>query len=233
MAAAFVKNIGSGSVDNGTVVTITVPAGGAAAGNVLIVRAGRPDTAASITSIADTQSNTYADVQTTGTTGNSAMLWRSLLGTALVSGDTITITFSGGMGQRAAVVDEFSGLTTTEDGKTGAQGTSTTPSAAITPANAADVVATCLYVEAGSGDSFTEDADSDGGDSWHGLTTVTQSTNIVRGAYKITTSATTQTYDPTLGTSRAWTDIIVALQESGGAPAAASRPFHFTLVGVQ
>lgn len=213
--AAFVKNIGT-AAGTASSLAVTVPAGGAAAGNLLVVCAGSQNgDGKTITGITDSRGNTYAEVQTTNATTNGAMVWRSLLGTALQSGDTITVSFSSKQPWRVSV-NEYSVVATTEDGKDGSQGSSTTPSVSITPANATNLVVTCLLVEDGASDGFTEDGDSAGGGTWNTLTSVTAGDTILRGAYKITTSATTQTYDPTLGTSRPWTNIIAALQASAG-----------------
>ena len=71
-------------------------------------------------------------------------------------------------------------------------------------------VGVCFGLVPGGDAAAEEDvgdlADTDGGDSWHTLTNgnAGAGNEFLRGAYKITTSATTLTYNPTLGTSRAW-----------------------------
>ncbi len=213
--AAFVKNVGSNASSNSTTSIVTVPAAGVASGNKVVVRGFRAASGSqTISGIVDSRGNSYAQVMVGGDTGN-VCIWRGTITTALQSGDTITSTFDA-MGTVRTVVDEFSATSTTEDGENVAFGTGTAPSVAFTPVNATDLIVACLGVTSGSADSFTEDADSAGGDTWHTLT-AQLTTHALRGAYKITTSAVTQTYNPTLGTSRAWDLVIGSLQATAAA----------------
>lgn len=217
MAISFVKNVGGNTASNSKTVAVTVPAAGVALGDLLVVRAGQDsnDASQSLTSIADTKLNTYAELVAPVTFGSNrwAYIWYASVGTALVSGNTITVTFLN-KGNIHCVIDQFSGLTTTKDGTNSASGSSTTPSTNITPTQAADLVVSHLMILSGEADSFTEDTDSDAGDTWHGLTTQTGTggVNISRGAYKITISAATDTYNPSLGTSRAWAVLLAGIQ---------------------
>lgn len=216
MAVAFVKHLGVVDNSNSTTSVITIPAGGVAIGNKVLIRGVRGASGVTVSSVADTTgTNVYAEVVRQNAANPSVFLWVGTIAAALVSGNTITMTYSS-KGGNGAAADEFSGLTVTADGTNSATGSSTTPSTNITPANAADLVYGAVAIVAGGADSFTEDADTDAGDSWHGLTpaTYTSGNNSLRGAYKITTSAATDTYNPTLGTSRAWAEILAALQET-------------------
>jgi hypothetical protein len=203
MAIAFVKNIASTTTSNVTTATLTIPASGVALGNTIALR-WKTGTDETVSSIVDTQGNTYTVWVAEYLVSDEMVEYRCNVGTALVSGNTIVVTFSN-KADCMIVADEFSGVSTTEDAEdTGKTGTSTTPSASAVIANADTLCVASLLVIAGSADSFTEDADATGGASWNSMTTVVRAPDILRGAYKIATSAATQTYNPTLGTSREW-----------------------------
>jgi hypothetical protein len=215
MAASLVKNVGSTASSNSLTVVVTVPAAGVAAGNILMVRLGRSAAGDAAPTVTDTQGNTYTNaVSNTGTV--SGYTFRCLVGTSLVSGNTITATYSG-MANRISVVDEFSGVDNAEEDDNNGGGTSTTPSSgAISQSSAVCLVFGHVAVAGGTADTYTQDADSAGGDTWHTLTRA-QSNNVVtsNGAYKITTSAVSQTYNPTI-TNKGWSAGIVALTETAG-----------------
>ena len=221
MAVAFVKNVGTSTSGNATTIAVTVPASGVAAGNTLVVRiASTADEA--ISGIADTAGNTYTEWVPEILGNDNVFLYRCNVASALSSGNTITVTFSN-KADAMLGVDEFSGVSTTEDGENSASGASTTPSVAATISNAATLIVANLEISAAAADGFTEDADATGGASWVSLTTVPRSADIMRGAYKIATSAATQTYNPTLGTSQSWTVALASLVSS--APPADQIPF--------
>ena len=203
MSVAFVKNVASNTASNSTTVAVTVPAAGCAAGNVLAVRLYNWSSSVTVSSVADTQGNTYAEWVAKISGSDATFLWKSKLTTALVSGNTITATFSA-MANCGISVEEFSGLDNTEDGENKATGTSTTPSVALTP-TVVGVLVGNLGIQNSVLPSYTEDADTDNGDSWHSMTAVTIGTSTqIKGAYKIPTSAALNTYNPTLGSSSEW-----------------------------
>lgn len=205
MSVAFVKHIGIASASNSTTTVVTVPAGGVAVGNLLVVRSLR----STPSGVADTASNTYSLI------ANSAVyppvyVYATRVTAALVAGNTITMSHP--MGSNGMAIDEFSGVTITTDGSSAPSGSSTTPSATITPA-ASGLVLVALSINDGAPDVFTNDTDADNGDTWHLLTASTAGsggdTDSVRGAYKVTTSPGANTYAPTLGTSRDWGVVLV------------------------
>lgn len=220
MSGAFVKNVGTATAGNATTNAITVPAGGVAAGNVVILHSDRGSSGVTI-SVADSKGNTYTVLATQNAGQPSTSVAIGIITNALVSGDTITTTFSS-KGTNGSTANEYSGITNTSDGtNTNATGVSTTPSISITPSNATDLIVAQVDVNSGSADTYTEDSDSTGGDTWHSLTTLTDGSNHkLHPAYKITTSAAAQTYNPTLGTSRTWNTVIAAKQDdtAGGGP---------------
>lgn len=204
MAVAFVKNVGSGTFSMSTSSVITVPAAGVAAGNLLVVRV-RENIQGTVT-VEDTGGNTYTERRVQSWLSRRTHVFESAVATALVSGNTITATFAKADGETA--VDEWSGVGTF-DTTTGASGTSATPSSgAITPAGVGLIVGTL-----GAGENHTEDTDSDGGDTWHGLTAPGDGYQN-DAAYKITTSAVSQSYDPTIAASAGWGCAILAWNEA-------------------
>ncbi len=225
MAAAFVKNVGSHGV-NATTRSITVPAGGCAAGNVIVIRSTHTGTTTTVSSVTDSRGNTYSEIGASVASGTSfaSEMWAATLTTALQAGDTITVTYSAKV-NGPAIADEFSGVTLTEDfADISASGTSTTPSSgAQTPTQAA-VLLIGQVAFAASSDTTTEDSDSAGGDTWHSLTFLTSGTRGDHGAYKITTSAVSQTYNPTLSGSVAWMARLLGLRPSSTGQSATANP---------
>lgn len=229
MAITFVQNVGTATSANKTTAAVTVPAGGCAAGNVLVVRSYTSNGGSTVSSIVDTASggsNTYSQFAADRSYFDTSYLYYSYLDRALASGDTITITVSG-MGDMGLAVDEFSGVTSTKDGtNTAANTQATAPSVSLTTQTQAEcLVFGNLGLDDASGFAYTEDTDTDGGDSWHTLTATAGfgSSNRIRGAYKITTSVVTQTWSPTItnsGNAYQWQMQIGALKAlaSAGIP---------------
>src|SRR5439155_10270964 len=95
-AIAFVKNVGF-LADNttGTSVSITVPAGGVAFGHTVLVSLAI-DPVAGAVSCTDTKGNSYSAVidfsNGSGTTGVRSVAFAARIVTALVPGNTITVT---------------------------------------------------------------------------------------------------------------------------------------------
>jgi hypothetical protein len=139
--AAYVQKIATGEIASTTTLTLTVGVTTTAGNTVLIATA--IGTSHQITGATDSKSNTYVvDVQ--GTTGHSAGIVRALLATALVSGDTITLTASGAstVPFEAAAL-EYSGIASTSplDGSTviHALTGSTITTATVTPTASGDL----------------------------------------------------------------------------------------------
>ncbi len=116
MPIAFVKNVGSlATKTSGTVFSITVPAAGVAAGSRVICRIATNIgvSTATITG-ADTRGNTYAKDNLNGLDPNTPVRFTFVvsahIATALVSGDTITLTVSTASSATVLVIDEFTGI---------------------------------------------------------------------------------------------------------------------------
>jgi hypothetical protein len=106
----FIKAGGNEVNGTGTTAAITVPSGGHAVGNDLIVVVSTQGSSV-VSSVADSKSNTYT-VDTTevdGTTVSISVI-RSRLTTALVSGNTINLTLSATSSSIITDSAEFSGL---------------------------------------------------------------------------------------------------------------------------
>lgn len=218
MAIAKVRDGGNLAQGTGTSIAATVPAAGHAVGNLVLVYVGGRDGAPETPTCADSRGNTYTLIHGHLGSNSTGSVFASVLTTALVDADTITATFATTHDASSINTVEFSGATTTEDvASAGANGSSTTPSSgAITPIEAEVLLPGCCFVVGPTSDAFTEDADTDGGAGWTSLPRVGQAAanNTLNSAFKITTSAVAQTYNPTLGTSRAWNCSISALESS-------------------
>jgi len=216
MAAAFVKNVGSAVTTNDTSHQITVPAAGVALGNLLEVAIcinGYDD----ISSMTDTQGNTYTAWALRDNGNYDVIIYRCIVSTALVSGNTITAT-TGMMHNSSMSVEEFSEVSSTEDTETSGAGSSSSPSSgSASMTNATNLVVGVVGGEVALAFS-SEDSDTNGGDSWHSLTRVEVTNQVLNGhAYKFTTSATGQTYNPTMTGTGNWTAVICSLNYTAAA----------------
>lgn len=229
MAIAFVKNGGTLGDKTGTAPSgaITVPAGGHASGNLVLVCV-TDNSSSSIGSVTLTDSvggNTWTNISPNFGGIVSTWIYGSVLTNALAASATITVTFASTPTVAFGITSaEFSGVGTTEDVVDNVTtGASATPSLAITPISAITLIVGALGIKGQNNDSFTEDTDSTGGDTWHSLlvggTTGGSATAnaAIRAAYKITTSAAAQTYNPTI-TSRTFAENLAALQPTVTVP---------------
>jgi hypothetical protein len=254
MAIAHVKNVGSNAnKTSAQTVAVTVPAAGVASGNALIVSVYSGDNAKDISgsTCSDTQGNTYRRDKLVphGSPADTPglVVFVARVGTALVSGNTVTIAFKNGSGtnvsiaDKAMVVEEFSGFGPSapdlEVSGTGATGNSTTPSANATVANSGErLVYGVVGVEGPSGDLWIEDSDSDGGVQWVGLTRAgttggsAASNSTLGHARKILDNdATTHTYTPTTGlNARNWSDVVLVYKPLVSSPTITAVPASAT-----
>jgi len=107
VGATVVKHFDSGSLTGTSTTTlITVPSGGVALGNTLLVFVDKNATA-----VVDSRGNTYT--KDAGLTGAGTIMgiavWRAPITTALINADTITIT-NPNQGGRAAIAVEVNGM---------------------------------------------------------------------------------------------------------------------------
>lgn len=235
----FVQNIGvANSKDAGTTLVITVPAGGVAAGNSIVVTSASDASCTGgqnefgslvgkITSITDTSGNTYSldrtfDNNTGDLVSNGCAafngthlseVWSAHSVNALVSGNTITITYNINPPSRAASANEFSGLasSSTLDKSAGTFGSGTAAASPLTAttSQADELVVGAIGVEGPSGDTFTlgsgfSSSTRSGTSGGSAVTNVTSNPE-----YKIVSTTGTYLADGTLGTSRNWVAVVV------------------------
>ena len=161
-AISYVQNVGTATATAaGTTLAVTVPGGGVAKGNLIVVYFAM-DGDANTVSAADTQGNTYAIAANaqfaTPSTGNvRTVILYTNVSTALVSGNTITVTHPN-VAVRAMSVSAFAGVNTL-DRTAAATGTSVAPSSGnATTLVANEVLIGAIGVEGPLADSFTAGA---------------------------------------------------------------------------
>ena len=157
-AIAFVKNVGinEGST-TGTSLSVTVPAGGVVFGHTLLVSFAI-DPAAGAVSCADSKGNSYSKVMDfangSGTTGVRTVVFSARVVTALVFGNTITVTHPS-VRSRALSINEFSGLGYVDKTQTGAgNSVSPTTAATATTSQASELLLGSIGVETKKDDPF-------------------------------------------------------------------------------
>jgi type IV pilus modification protein PilV len=192
-----------------TTMTATVPSGGVAAGNRVILLLETRGGAAGTVSGTDSRGNSYAsDADVTNVDQRSVVLSANVT-TALAAGDTVRVTYpSAPTAVMSASV--FTGLLTTNavDATGTAIGSSSAPSASLTTTNASDVV--IGNVSTANLLSATQPA------NWLGTYTQGQcgggsggnSTQVA--AYRNTTATGTFTYNPTTSNTARWASAVVA-----------------------
>lgn len=215
-SASWIKNVGSAtSKTSGTKLAITVPAGGVSAGSTLLVRVAHSYTSGGPT-MADSKGNTYTRDQTSpnAATTMRASLFRGTINNALQEGDVIQLTTSAAAAVRVMVVDEFAHLTYSSPLdviNSASSAGSTTPGGTIpiTTTNPDDLLIGVVAVIGDTGQTYTEDTLR----QWSSLTragTTGGGDMTVNSAFKSVGTAGSQSYQPTLGTSAPWIEIIAA-----------------------
>lgn len=229
-STAFIKNVGTtSSKTSGTTLAITVPVGGVSAGSTLIVKVAHDYTSGGPT-VADSRGNTYTRDQTSPNSGTTmrASLFSAQINNALQQGDTILLTTSATTTVRAMSVDEFSHVTFTSplDVKNSTSATSTTPGSTI-PAvttNADDLLIGMVAVLGPTDETYSDDALNQWTTTPRAGTTGGLATSNVtlNSAYKKVGATGSYTYQPTLGTSESWIEIIAAYK--AGTPTPSPTP---------
>lgn len=204
MAIAFDKHIGSQVISMATSCSITVPAGGVAAGNLVIVRFAWTTYDSGLGNPTDSKGNTYINLgagfggYAPGTTAQVGGGWTAcVLATALVAGDTISISsFPGGAKKTGAfAADAWSGTQDAANAQAGVRGqgiaVTSHSSGNLTPAAVGDLA----YGFDGNSTTQTNDSDTTNG-SWVAGTKVgTGPFNNMQ--YKIVTGTTAFSFDQT------------------------------------
>jgi prepilin-type N-terminal cleavage/methylation domain-containing protein len=203
----FVRDIGTNSSQNSdTTLSVTVPAAGAAAGDLLVVYFAMDDVDGAVF-VNDTQANSYRVAAESRFASNvRTVILYSHIKTALVSGNTIRITYPRSA-SKAVSISEFSGASVYEV-KATATGTSTTPSSGNATTTVADsLLVGAIGVEGPSTDTFTQGASYSTAPPTRAGTNNggAADTNIsINPEYRIVSTAAARVADGTLGTSRDW-----------------------------
>ncbi len=156
---SYVKNVGiNNSKVANTSLSVTVPAGGVAAGNLVVVSFAIDGVSGTV-SATDTQGNAYAvaanaQYATPGTGNIRTVILYSVLSTALVSGNTITVSYPSRTA-KAISVDEYTGVNTPDVFVT-ATGATTTPSTGnVTTNENNELLVAAFGVEGDISETFT------------------------------------------------------------------------------
>lgn len=112
MAIAFVKDFYAEA--NTSPITLTVPTGGIAAGNTLVLFINADTDPTTVTGIADASgTNSYNPINSVTTSPDvRTFLWYGVIATGLAAASSVTVTLSGG-GSAGCIAGEFSGLSAT------------------------------------------------------------------------------------------------------------------------
>jgi len=144
---------------------------------------------------------------------------------AYTNGDDVTFTWSPNCTGKTIVIEEWRGIHSSNPVAvvaTTAAGASGTPSISRTPTAAGQLFYGCLAIEGLLADTYTQDSDTTDG-TWSGRTSqggtgTATSTVTVRGATKLVTGTSAQTWNPAI-TSRDWAAVALVL-----APYVATTP---------
>jgi hypothetical protein len=204
---SYVKNVGTNNskVAN-TSLSVTVPAGGVAAGNLVVVSFAIDGVSGTV-SASDTQGNVYtvaanAQYATPGTGNIRTVILYSVLNTALVSGNTITVSYPS-RAAKAISVDEYTGVNTPDVFIT-ATGATTTPSTGNIATNENNELLVAAFgVEGAVSETFTAGGSFNASPPTEsGTTGGTAATNAtIDPAYQIVGSAGTYAATATLSVS--------------------------------
>jgi hypothetical protein len=207
---AYVRDSGTGSAAPGSTVAITVPAGGHALGNLLVVAATRASNA--VSSVTDSRGNTYVACGNATSGSNNIEQWASILTTALQAGDTITVTYTGSTTTVAAGV-EFAHVAASSfvDGTPSTQTGSTSPidAGAQTTTLTYDLLIATWALGSGSVGTYTPDA---------GWTAMANQPNVASARYllwqyRVLAAAGAVTPSATITTPRAYAGLAVAYKQ--------------------
>lgn len=207
MAIAKVSTVVTMSTGTGVnPMILTVGAGGAAAGNFVVIALGLGANSITFTTIVDTKANTWQfDGAASGGT-KSCLVASSKLTTALVSGDTITITLSSLQVVQRAGVYEFSGMhpTTWLDKTISATASTASPSSGNlgTTKYSEMIFQVCTYNSGGG--AFT--TGSTGGFSFVLLDDLAASSTRCHTDYALVSGSNVYTANGTI-TSASWLDL--------------------------
>jgi len=190
-AITKVKDIGTNTLTaTGTTISVTVPAGGVAAGNSIIVTFAMPEVSGTV-SCSDSAGNSYtADIDKNNNNNVLAVIFSAHNVSALSSGNTIIVTHPSTT-DRAMYVGEFSGLAASSTldltDSNGGNATSMTSNTTGSTSEPRELLIGALGVAGPTGDNFTHTS------PWNALTEAGTSVVTLNSQYQIV--STTGTYD--------------------------------------
>ncbi len=206
-----VKSIGTAtSKSSGTTISVTVPAGGVAAGNSIILMLAM-DQASGMVTATDSAGNVYtADASASNSGDVRTVILAAHNVTALAPGQTITVTHPS-VTARALTANEFAGLLPNPlDRVQTGTGSGTVPSSGLTAptTQAYELLIGAIGAEGPSGDSFTAGpfftglprAGTSGGSASSNVT--------INPQFRIASLTGAYASNGTLGTSRDWASAI-------------------------
>jgi hypothetical protein len=217
--AAHVQDIGTGSVTGGTTISLNVAS--SVAVNDMVLMAISTNTNSVVPSVADSRGNTYLlGSPNTTSTGLIATGFSCFVTTALLSGDTITVTFPVAV-DGLVTASDFSGLDINIGGLAGDHNSASASFAtAPDPGVATGELLYAWVALSGTSSSVTQDP------TFASLPAVTANGLTLFPAYKVAPSGGTYTFSGTLGASEQW----VAQIENVRLPAPTPTPIPQTAV---
>lgn len=219
MAWAFVAH--RGSANNkvaGTTISVS-PSANLDVGDIIVVRCVSDDSATNNGhTVSDSKGNVWTLLRQQFSPGTDATssLWASKLTASILTTDTITLTLTDSVSAKAVGIEEFSvavGNTFSLIGGNSVNFSTATPTITLSGLPAATHLwLGSIGIEGPNGDTYTQDADYANNTSF-GTTGGGAATNVAsRFGSRIFPSAS-DTFNPTLGTSRDGNIILVALDE--------------------
>jgi hypothetical protein len=207
--ADFVQNVGSVASDQQEMhVGITVPNGGVAAGQFLLISIVQ-DYTVGAPSVADNRGNVYTVDRSSSDAGltTRATLVSAPVHGALQAGDVIYVLFPSAVSNKVVTIDQFSGVAFSNalDRSNGRQGSSTLPVANMSMTSQADeLLFGFVGVSGPLSDSYVEDR----GAEWQTLqrkgTESGGADLTLNSAWKSVNALSLFAYSPVLGTARDW-----------------------------
>jgi hypothetical protein len=171
----------------------------------------------------------------TGNDGVTASLWICQITSQITTSDTITLTISRSRTAKAIGADEFSigtGNSISVVGDNAAVGNNRFPSVNLSGLTSAEYLwLGHIGIEGPNSDGFTQDADYANNTSFGTMGSGAASNVASRFGSRVHTG-TSDTYNPTLGTSRDWVAILGAVQEIANVPDISNTPSSYNFGSV-
>ena len=223
------------STTSGTTITASVPAGGVAVHNTVLVTVAMDPSTATVV-VTDARGNIYAnDADVTNgsaTTGVRTLICSAHVTTALVSADLITVTFGSAVVSKAISASYIGGLVMASrvDQTAATTGTSAAPSSGntATTSQPQELVIGAIGVQETSTTATTLSAPGSGYTALAGAGTASTTGIRILPEYKIVRAATAYAGNGTLSATKLWSAAVVTYKTLGGVAASHSTIGPFT-----